>query len=48
MSHQRDHEQLDVYPIEVPFVGWSTDLIGKLLDSPEANMRRIAEACDHQ
>ena len=47
MQHQLDHENLDVYQIEVQLVGWSTDLMVELFDSPEAKTRRIAGACDH-
>jgi len=47
MQSQLDHEKLDVYQIEVQFVGWSTDLMVELFDSPEAKTRRIAETCDH-
>ena len=47
MQSQLDHEKLDVYQIEVQFVGWSTDLMVELFDSPEAKKRRIAETCDH-
>ena len=47
VQHQMDHEKLDVYQIEVQFVGWSTDLMVELFDSPEAKTRRIAGACDH-
>jgi four helix bundle protein len=42
-----DHEKLDVYRLELDFVGWSTDLMAELMDSPAARTRRIAETCDH-
>ncbi len=47
MHHQLDHERLDVYQIELKFVAWATDLMVELFDSPEAKVRRIAEAFDH-
>ena len=30
MQHPLDHEKLDVYPIELEFVAWSTDLMVEL------------------
>ncbi len=47
MYHQLDHEQLDVYQIELQFIAWATDLMVELSDSSGAKTRRIAEAFDH-
>jgi four helix bundle protein len=47
MQKQLDHENLDVYQIELQFVAWSTDLMVELLSSPGPKDRGIAETCDH-
>ncbi|MEI6809676.1 MAG: four helix bundle protein [bacterium] len=47
MNYQMDHENLDVYQIELQFVAWTTDLMVELLNSAEAKGRRIAEVFDH-
>ena len=47
MSSRLDHEKLDVYQLELQFVGWATDLMVEILDSPIARGRRIAETSDH-
>ena len=43
VNYQMDHENLDVYQIELQFVAWTTDLMVELLNSAEAKGRRIAE-----
>ena len=47
VSQRLDHENLDVYQLELQFVAWTTDLIVELSDSAEAKKRRIGEAVDH-
>ena len=39
-----DHERLDVYQLELAFIGWVTTLFEELKDQKAA---RIAEVCDH-
>ena len=39
-----DHEKLDVYHLELAFIGWVADLFEDLKDQ---KARRIAEVCDH-
>jgi 23S rRNA-intervening sequence protein len=39
-----DHERLDVYKVELEFVGWVSDLFEVLSKSPTARTR---EVCDH-
>jgi four helix bundle protein len=39
-----DHEKLDVYHLELAFIGWVTTLFEELKDQKAA---RIAEVCDH-
>ena len=39
-----DHEKLDVYQVELAFVGWVTRLFEELKDNKAP---RVAEACDH-
>ena len=39
-----DHEKLDVYQLELAFVGWASDLFEEL---KEQKGSRIAEVCDH-
>ncbi len=41
MQYQLDYEKLGVYPIELQFVAWATDLMAELSGSPEARTRRI-------
>jgi four helix bundle protein len=47
MQPQMDHEKLDVYRVELEFVGWAADLMVELAESSEARIRRIAETTDH-
>jgi len=47
VQNELDHENLDVYQVELRFVEWSTDLMVELVESAEARGRRIAEVCDH-
>jgi four helix bundle protein len=42
-----DHEKLDVYQLELQFVGWATDLMVDLDGTPAACQRRIGEVFDH-
>ena len=44
MSHQLDHERLDVYQIEEQFIGGSTDLIVELFDALQTVDRFSAPA----
>ena len=39
-----DHEKLDVYQLELAFIGWVTTLFEELKDQKAA---RVAEVCDH-
>jgi len=39
-----DHERLDVYQLELAFIGWVTSLFEELKDHEGC---RIAEVCDH-
>jgi hypothetical protein len=39
-----DHEKLDVYQLELTFIGWVTVLFEELKDNKAF---RIAEVCDH-
>ncbi len=39
-----DHERLDVYQLELAFIGWVTSLFEELKDQKGC---RIAEVCDH-
>jgi four helix bundle protein len=39
-----DHEKLDVYHLELAFIGWVTGLFEELKDQKAA---RVAEVCDH-
>ena len=39
-----DHERLDVYQLELAFIGWVTTLFEELRDQKPG---RIAEVCDH-
>ena len=39
-----DHEKLDVYQLELAFIGWVTSLFEDLKDQKAV---RIAEVCDH-
>ena len=39
-----DHEKLDVYQLELAFIGWVTSLFDDLKDQKAV---RIAEVCDH-
>jgi four helix bundle protein len=39
-----DHEKLDVYQLELAFIGWVTTLFEELKDQKAT---RVAEVCDH-
>src|SRR5688500_11458329 len=41
-----DHEKLDVYQVELGFVGWATDLLSEIKSTPQSFQREVCDQLD--